>query len=81
MLLAVWEVADSAAAFYQVVDFDFVEWEGGGGRPTTPTGLKASNITDRQIRLTGMLQPALLLSRCTVLPVMAPPLLMSMFRC
>ncbi|MCK3861519.1 lytic polysaccharide monooxygenase [Pseudomonas sp. B329] len=52
VLLAIWEVADTAAAFYQVVDLDFVEREGGGGRPTTPTGLKASDITDKQVRLT-----------------------------
>lgn len=52
VLLAVWEVADTAAAFYQVVDLDFVPQEGGGGRPTTPTGLRASDITDKQVRLT-----------------------------
>lgn len=52
VLLAAWEVADTAAAFYQVVDLDFVEQEGSGGRPTTPTGLKASGITDKQVQLT-----------------------------
>lgn len=50
VLLAVWEVADTAAAFYQVVDLDFVE-QSGGTRPSTPTGLRASNVTDKQVSL------------------------------
>lgn len=51
VLLSVWEVADTAAAFYQVVDLDFVQQEG-GGRPATPTGLSASDVSDKQVRLT-----------------------------
>ncbi|RON09676.1 hypothetical protein BK659_07025 [Pseudomonas brassicacearum] len=52
VLLAVWEVADTMNAFYQVVDLSFVPSEGGGERPTTPTGLTASNVTDKQAALT-----------------------------
>ncbi|MFK8333001.1 lytic polysaccharide monooxygenase [Pseudomonas sp. BJa5] len=52
VLLAVWEVADTANAFYQVVDLDFVPSEGGGQRPDAPTGLRAGNVTDRQVVLT-----------------------------
>jgi chitin-binding protein len=51
VLLAVWEVADTANAFYQVVDLDFVPSDGGGQRPGTPTGLAAGNVTDRQVVL------------------------------
>ena len=52
VLLAVWEVADTPNAFYQVVDLDFVPSDGGGERPSTPTGLAAGNITDKQVVLT-----------------------------
>jgi chitin-binding protein len=51
VLLAVWEVADTGNAFYHVVDLNFVS-SGGGERPTTPTGLEASDITDKQVVLT-----------------------------
>ena len=51
VLLAVWEVADTPNAFYQVVDLDFVPPDGGGERPSVPTGLKAVSITDKQVEL------------------------------
>ncbi|MEK8128181.1 lytic polysaccharide monooxygenase [Paenibacillus filicis] len=46
VILAVWEVADTANAFYNVIDVNF----GGGSGPdqtppTAPSGLAASNIT------------------------------------
>lgn len=46
VILAVWEIADTGNAFYNVIDVDF-----GGGSPgdttppTAPTGLAVSNIT------------------------------------
>ncbi|WP_136605763.1 lytic polysaccharide monooxygenase [Paenibacillus dokdonensis] len=48
VILAVWEIADTANAFYNVIDVDF---GGGGGNPadttapTAPTGLAASNVS------------------------------------
>ncbi|MCP1518311.1 chitin-binding protein [Pseudomonas migulae] len=42
VLLGVWEVAETGAAFYQVIDLLF----GAGNRPDKPTGLIASNVTD-----------------------------------
>jgi chitin-binding protein len=38
-------------AFYQVVDLDFVPPEGGGERPSAPTGLKAVSVTDKRVEL------------------------------
>lgn len=52
VMLAVWEVADTPNAFYQVVDLDFLPSEEGGDRPATPAGLKASSVTDKQVVLT-----------------------------
>jgi chitin-binding protein len=51
VLLCVWEVADTGNAFYHVLDLDFVPSDG-GERPSTPTGLMASEITDKQVALT-----------------------------
>lgn len=51
VLLAVWDVADTANAFYHVIDLNFVESGGGGERPTTPQGLTASEVTDRRVVL------------------------------
>jgi chitin-binding protein len=49
--LAVWEVANTSMAFYQVVDLNFVPPDGGGERPETPTGLAAETVTDKQVVL------------------------------
>jgi chitin-binding protein len=51
VMLAVWEVADTEQAFYQVVDLDFLPPDEGGDRPATPAGLKASSVTDKQVVL------------------------------
>lgn len=48
--LAVWEVANTSMAFYQVIDLNFVN-DGGGERPDAPTGLAAEKVTDRQVQL------------------------------
>ncbi len=50
-LLAVWEVANTSMAFYQVIDLNFVPPEGGGERPDPPTGLAAVKVTDKQVLL------------------------------
>ncbi|MCE5172817.1 lytic polysaccharide monooxygenase [Paenibacillus profundus] len=53
VILAVWEIADTANAFYNVIDVDF-----GGGSPvdtippTAPTNLAVSNITATSASLT-----------------------------
>jgi chitin-binding protein len=52
VMLAAYVVADTGMAFYQVVDLDFGPPGGGGERPETPTGLTASDVTDRQVVLT-----------------------------
>jgi len=52
VLLGVWEVADTANAFYQVVDLDFVGDQGGVVLPSTPTGLRAHKVTDKSVELT-----------------------------
>jgi len=52
VLLAVYVVADTGMAFYQVIDLDFGPEDGGGERPETPTGLQSSDVTDRQVVLT-----------------------------
>ncbi|MEJ5061052.1 MULTISPECIES: lytic polysaccharide monooxygenase [unclassified Pseudomonas] len=52
VLLAAYVVADTGMAFYQVVDLNFAPPDGGGERPETPTGLTASNVTDKQVMLT-----------------------------
>ena len=53
VILAVWEIADTANAFYNVIDVDF----GGGSpvdptQPTAPLNLTASNITSNSAVLT-----------------------------
>jgi chitin-binding protein len=50
-LLAIWEVADSGMGFYHLIDLDFEESDG-GERPSTPTGLAASDVTAKQVVLT-----------------------------
>lgn len=52
VLLAVWEVADTGNAFYQVIDLDFV----GGGNPdsatpVSPAGLHAGEVTSNSVAL------------------------------
>lgn len=49
VVLAVWEVANTGNAFYQVIDFEF--GGGGGRRPPAPTELHASEITTSSIEL------------------------------
>lgn len=51
VLLAVWEVADTANAFYQVVDLDFKYDEGSSERPETPGNLEAVSVTDKTVEL------------------------------
>ncbi|MGE8097263.1 lytic polysaccharide monooxygenase [Pseudomonas fluorescens] len=51
VLLAIYVVADTGMAFYQVIDLLF-ETSDGGERPDTPTGLTASDVTDKQVVLT-----------------------------
>lgn len=48
VLLCVWEISETRAAFYQVIDLLF----GAGNRPDKPTGLISSNVTDVQVVLT-----------------------------
>lgn len=50
VLLAVWEVADTPMAFYQVLDLDFVD-TGSDERPTTPADLATTEVTDKQVAL------------------------------
>ena len=52
VILAVWEIADTANAFYNVIDVDF----GGGNSgdttaPTAPTGLAATAVTSNSVTL------------------------------
>lgn len=49
--LAVWEVANTSMAFYQVIDLNFLPPDGGGELPDTPTGLAAVKVTDKQVLL------------------------------
>lgn len=51
VLLAIYVVADTGMAFYQVIDLDFKKPDG-VERPDTPTGLKASDLTNKQVTLT-----------------------------
>ncbi|WP_380179660.1 lytic polysaccharide monooxygenase [Kalamiella sp. sgz302252] len=52
VLLAVWEVADTGNAFYQVIDLDFVG-NGNGGEiiPAIPAGLHATETTTSSVAL------------------------------
>ncbi|RDK03803.1 lytic polysaccharide monooxygenase [Paraburkholderia lacunae] len=49
VVLAVWEVANTGNAFYQVVDFEF--GTGGSQRPTPPRELQAGEVTTSSIEL------------------------------
>ncbi len=51
VLLAVWEVADTGNAFYQVIDLDFVNNGTGEQKPERPTGLKVVSVHERSIML------------------------------
>ncbi|AHG19437.1 fibronectin [Chania multitudinisentens RB-25] len=52
VLLAVWEVADTGNAFYQVVDLNFVGTGGGGGeQPQPPRGLRITEVNSHTISL------------------------------
>lgn len=52
VLLAVWEVANTGNAFYQVIDLDFLADDAGEERPTTPSHLMTREVTDKHITLT-----------------------------
>ncbi|WP_197483421.1 lytic polysaccharide monooxygenase, partial [Paenibacillus elgii] len=45
VILAVWEIADTANAFYNVIDVNFGGDPSDNQPPTAPTGLSASNLT------------------------------------
>lgn len=53
VILAVWDVADTQNAFYNVIDVDLQNGpvEEDKTPPTTPNELKASNVTDKKIEL------------------------------
>lgn len=51
VLLAIWEVADTGNAFYQVIDLNFVEGETGNQRPATPTDFKVTDVTENSVSL------------------------------
>lgn len=51
VILAVWEVADTGNAFYQVIDLDFVNDGNVEQKPERPTGLKVLNTHERSIAL------------------------------
>ena len=51
VLLAVWEVADTANAFYQVLDLNFLSDDNTIQRPSTPTDLKVTEKTEKSISL------------------------------
>ncbi|MGV3345959.1 lytic polysaccharide monooxygenase [Enterobacteriaceae bacterium LUAb1] len=58
VLLAVWEVADTGNAFHQVIDLNFISEGGGDEKPSTPTGLKATEVTERSISLSWNANPS-----------------------
>lgn len=51
VLLAVWEVANTGNAFYQVIDLNFLSSGGGGDKPDAPTNLRAEQVTDKKVVL------------------------------
>ncbi|HFK5512727.1 MULTISPECIES: lytic polysaccharide monooxygenase [Elizabethkingia] len=51
VLLAVWEVADTGNAFYQVIDLDFANEGSAQERPERPKGLRVLGTTERSIKL------------------------------
>ncbi|CNI01899.1 lytic polysaccharide monooxygenase [Yersinia pekkanenii] len=50
VLLAVWEVADTGNAFYQVIDLNFVG-DGSNDQPLPPTGLRTTSTTNNSVSL------------------------------
>ncbi|UNK25958.1 lytic polysaccharide monooxygenase [Serratia plymuthica] len=50
VLLAIWEVANTGNAFYQVIDLNFTD-AGGNERPTPPGGLHATHVTTNSLEL------------------------------
>ncbi|MBA4152342.1 MAG: chitin-binding protein [Acinetobacter sp.] len=52
VLLAVWEVADTGNAFYQVVDLEFAAIENPVVGPSTPANLTAGDIKEKSVKLT-----------------------------
>ncbi|NJQ21820.1 hypothetical protein HCO69_19610 [Pantoea sp. LS15] len=51
VLLAVWEVANTGNAFYQVIDLDFIPQDA-GDKPTPPAGFAAGEIRYNAVELT-----------------------------
>lgn len=52
VLLAVWEVADTGNAFYQVIDLKFVgEGSGGGNQVLPPRNVRVSSFTNKTVSL------------------------------
>ncbi|WP_084790153.1 lytic polysaccharide monooxygenase [Candidatus Sodalis sp. SoCistrobi] len=52
VILAVWEVANTGNAFYQVIDVDFIGGDDNGEvTPVPPNGLRATEITSNAITL------------------------------
>ncbi len=51
VMLAVWEVADTGNAFYQVVDLDFIDNESPTEEAPTPDGLRVTDTTVDSISL------------------------------
>lgn len=58
VLLAVWEVADTGNAFYQIVDLNFVTpEEGNTERPSTPTGFQITATTEKSVSMSWNANP------------------------
>lgn len=51
VLLAVWEVADTANAFYQVIDLNFVGEGATPEQPLPPQGVRVTNVTTSSVSL------------------------------
>ncbi|WP_213877243.1 lytic polysaccharide monooxygenase [Pseudomonas sp. dw_358] len=51
VVLAIWEIANTPMAFYQVVDLDFLPAEGGDERPSAPAHLTLGTVTDSTVAL------------------------------
>ncbi|ARP88468.1 chitin-binding protein [Bordetella genomosp. 9] len=52
VMLAIWEVANTGAAFYQVIDLDFEASGGGGERPNPPSQVQAEVVASTAADLT-----------------------------